>query len=93
MDGKKIREIVEKELGSRNGFLRLRPAWVARDFLKPGRRLGLREDQYAVGKRGFICERWLASETEADNAVKASPSSTSTARTSSSATPWPPAET
>jgi hypothetical protein len=70
MDGKKIREIVEKELGSRNGFLRLRPAWVARDFLKPGRRLGLREDQYAVGKRGFICERWLASETEADNAVK-----------------------
>ncbi len=70
MEPGKIRDIVEKELGKTNGFLRLKPAWVARDFLKPGRRLGLREDQYAVGKRGFICERWLASETEADNSVK-----------------------
>ena len=51
-------------------MLRLRPAWVARDFLKPGRRLGLTEKQYNVGKRGFICERWIGSETEADNAVK-----------------------
>ncbi|MGO9308942.1 MAG: hypothetical protein ACLQDL_07970 [Spirochaetia bacterium] len=70
MDGSKIATIVEKELGKNNGVLRLRPAWVARDFLKPGRRLGLAEDQYNVGKRGFICERWLGSETEADNAVK-----------------------
>jgi hypothetical protein len=42
---------------------------VARDFLPPGRRLGLPEDQYAVGERGFICERWLASTTKADNRV------------------------
>ncbi len=70
MDSKKMRDLVEKELAASNGFLRLRPAWVARDFLKPGRRLGLPEDKYPVGRRGFICERWLASETEADNAVK-----------------------
>ncbi len=69
MDAKGLREIIEKELAAKNGFLRLRPAWVARDFLRPGRRLGLPEEKYAVGKRGFICERWLASETEADNAV------------------------
>ena len=29
------------------------PAWVARDFLPPGRRLGLPEDAYDVGERGF----------------------------------------
>jgi hypothetical protein len=70
MDAKKVRAVVEKELAARNGFLRLRPSWVARDFLKPGRRLGLPESAYAVGARGFICERWLASETDADNRVK-----------------------
>ena len=52
-----------------NGVLRCEPAWVARDFLPPGRRLGLPEDQYDVGERGAICERWLASTTKADNRV------------------------
>ncbi len=52
-----------------DGILRLDPAWVARDSASPGRRLGLREDQYDVGARGFICERWLASTTKADNTV------------------------
>lgn len=70
MDSNRLRSIVEGELGRQNGLLRLRPSWVARDFLKPGRRLGLKEEEYDVGRRGFICERWLASETEADNAVK-----------------------
>jgi hypothetical protein len=70
MDAKALKGLLEKELGSKNGFLRLKASWVARDFLKPGRRLGLQEQDYAVGKRGFICERWLASETEADNSVK-----------------------
>lgn len=65
-----LRNIVENEIGKNNGILRLRPALVARDFLRPGKRLGLREDQYSVGKRGYVCERWLASETEADNTVK-----------------------
>lgn len=61
--------IVEKALEKGNGVLNLKPAWVARDFLPPGRRLGLTEKEYNVGKRGFICERWLASVTLADNAV------------------------
>ena len=61
--------IVEKALEKGNGVLNLKPAWVARDFLPPGKRLGLTEKEYNVGKRGFICERWLASVTLADNAV------------------------
>jgi hypothetical protein len=52
-----------------NGVLRLEPAWVARDFLPAGRRLGLAESAYDVGERGAICERWLASTTKADNRV------------------------
>jgi len=64
-----IREIVEKALEKGNGILNLEPAWVARDFLPPGRRLGLPEEAYDVGERGFICERWLASVTKADNAI------------------------
>ena len=64
-----IRSIVEKELGDTNGILKLKPAWVARDFLPPGKRLGLPEEKYDVGDRGFICERWLASVTKADNAI------------------------
>ncbi|MBI2192888.1 MAG: hypothetical protein HYU36_12990 [Planctomycetes bacterium] len=61
--------LLEKALVDGNGILRCEPAWVARDFLPPGRRLGLPEDQYDVGERGFICERWLASTTRADNRV------------------------
>ncbi|OQA23299.1 MAG: hypothetical protein BWY60_00032 [Actinobacteria bacterium ADurb.Bin346] len=62
-----IRKIVEKELENNNGILKLKPAWVARDFLPPGKRLGLPEKDYNVGERGFISERWLASVTKADN--------------------------
>jgi hypothetical protein len=61
--------IVERALEAGNGVLRLEPAWVARDFLSPGRRLGLPESQYDLGDRGGICERWLASTTKADNRV------------------------
>ncbi|MHB1252649.1 MAG: hypothetical protein ACYCZ1_00605 [Candidatus Humimicrobiaceae bacterium] len=64
-----IREIIEKALEKGNGVLNLKPAWVARDFLPPGRRLGLTEKEYNAGARGFICERWLASVTKADNAL------------------------
>lgn len=69
MDSKNLAAVVAKEIDMQGGLLRLRPSWVAREFLKPGRRLGLPESDLAVGKRGFICERWLASETEADNTV------------------------
>lgn len=63
------REIVEEALAKGNGILRLEPAWVARDFLPPGRRLGLREEEYEVGERGWISERWIGSTTKADNRV------------------------
>ena len=65
----KIIVMIEKALEKGNGILNLKPAWVARDFLPPGRRLGLTEKEYNVGARGFICERWLASVTKADNAI------------------------
>jgi hypothetical protein len=63
------RELVEEALAKGNGILGLRPAWVARDFLPPGRRLGLKEAEYEVGDRGWISERWLGSTTKADNRV------------------------
>ncbi len=65
----KKREIVEGALTKGNGILRLEPAWVARDFLPPGRRLGLKEEEYAVGERGWISERWIGSTTKADNRI------------------------
>jgi len=64
-----IKELIYDTLLKNNGILNLKPAWVARDFLPPGRRLGLPEKDYDVGERGFICERWLASVTKADNAI------------------------
>jgi hypothetical protein len=69
-DGKKAsREIGEKALSTGNGILRLEPAWVARDFLPPGRRVGLKESEYNVGERGYICERWFGSPTKVDNRI------------------------
>jgi hypothetical protein len=63
------RKIVEDALAACNGILRLEPAWVARDFLPPGRRLGLKEHEYEVGERGWISERWIGSTTKADNRI------------------------
>jgi hypothetical protein len=63
------RDQVERVLSDGDGTLRLEPAWVARDFLPPGRRLGLPEGAYDLGERGAICERWLASTTKADNRI------------------------
>jgi hypothetical protein len=61
--------LLDRMLAETGGVLRLEPTWVARDFLPPGRRLGLPDDAYDVGERGFICERWLGSTTKADNRV------------------------
>ena len=44
----------QKILAAGNGILRLQPAWVARYFLPPGRRLGPPEAAYNVGER-----RWM----------------------------------
>ena len=64
-----MRDDIAHAIDQEHGVLRLDPALVARDWLPPGRRLGLAEDQYDLGERGFVCERWLASTTHADNAV------------------------
>jgi hypothetical protein len=64
-----VRRRTEALLADQEGILRLRPAFVARDFLPPGRRLGLPDEAYDLGERGAICERWLASTTKADNRV------------------------
>ncbi|MGI5214698.1 hypothetical protein [Plantactinospora sp. CA-290183] len=63
------RALVEELLNSGGGVLRLAPAFVARDLVPPGRRLGLPEDGYDLDGRGFVCERWLGSTTRADNRV------------------------
>ena len=65
----KIRTTLERSLEREDGILRLEPAWVARTFLPPGGRLGVPGRMLDLGKRGGICERWLASTTKADNEV------------------------
>ncbi len=52
-----------------NGVLCLAPAWVPRNFARPGKRLRLHpDDYYPLGiSRGGICERWLSSTVHADN--------------------------
>ena len=66
---KSMKSILEKKIIANEGVLRLKPAWVARDFLPPGKRLGLPEDLYNLGERGGICERWIGSTTKADNKI------------------------
>jgi hypothetical protein len=63
-------EFLINYLDRHNGLLRLKSAWVARNFLPPGKRLGLDENRYNLGERGGVCERWLASTTLADNKIK-----------------------
>lgn len=48
----KIRELVENVIEKTGGILHLEPAWVARKFHPPGRRLGLKESNYELGLRG-----------------------------------------
>jgi hypothetical protein len=62
-------DLVDRAISDGDGILRLEPAWVARDFLPAGRRLGLSEEAYDLGERGEMCERWLGSTTKADNRV------------------------
>ncbi|MBN1300187.1 MAG: hypothetical protein JW995_03140 [Melioribacteraceae bacterium] len=62
---KHVSDLIENN----DGILRLNPAWVARDFLPPGRRLGLPDEMYDLGDRGGICERWVGSTTKADNNI------------------------
>ncbi len=70
MEKKDIRAFVIEELKKNDGLLPMKPCWVARDYLPGGHRLGLSEEEYDVGERGNICERWLVSETHAQNTVE-----------------------
>jgi hypothetical protein len=63
------RDEVADLLAEGGGVLRLAPAFVARDLVPPGRRLGLPDDAYELGERGYVCERWLGSTTRADNRI------------------------
>lgn len=65
----KTAEIVGSAIVDREGILKLRPAWVAHDFLTAGRRLGLKPEDYDAGERGAIMERWFCSETHAINRI------------------------
>jgi hypothetical protein len=69
MNASNIRSLVLKELAANNGLLSMKPAWVSRDFLPPGKRLGLTEKEYDCGDRGYVCERWIVSETKAQNKI------------------------
>lgn len=64
-----IREVVKKYIEESDGILKLRPAWIARDFLLGGHRLGLKEEDYDCGERGEIIERWFCSDTHAVNTI------------------------
>jgi hypothetical protein len=76
---------VRDAIAESSGILRLDPALVARDWLPPGRRLGLPAEAYDLGERGFVCERWLGSTTNADNRVGPDDEGISYIRTSSGA--------
>ncbi len=67
--GLKHSQTLENALDAGKGILRLDPAWVARDFLAPGKRLRLADCSVDDPRRGFICERWIASVTEAANTI------------------------
>lgn len=64
-----VRDVVCKFIQDSKGILKLRPAWVAHDFLKAGKRLGLKEEEYDAGERGTIMERWFCSITHAVNTI------------------------
>lgn len=61
------RSQIAAALAQGHGILRLEPTWVARRFIPAGKRLGLSDDAYHVGERGWITERWLGSTTLAVN--------------------------
>jgi mannose-6-phosphate isomerase class I len=64
-----IREQILKEIETGKGILKLKPSWVQRGFLPPGKRLKLNPDDLydGGGKYGGVCERWMASTGMADN--------------------------
>lgn len=64
-----IRDKILEEIKRSNGVLNLKPCWVHRTLLPPGKRLKLNpDDLYRAGaEHGGVCERWLSSTGMADN--------------------------
>ena len=62
-----LKHLLNEELDNTGGVLRLKPAFVARTFYPGLGRLGVK--RYCVGKRGWLCERWIASSVLADNPI------------------------
>lgn len=64
-----IKELIRKEIEEKDGVLNLLPAWVARKYLLPGKRLKLDPKDYYIrgAERGALCERWMMSTGPADN--------------------------
>ncbi len=58
---------VQALLGATGGAIPLRAELVPRGFAPPGKRLGLPDEAYDAGERGFVQERWIASTTLADS--------------------------
>jgi hypothetical protein len=63
------RRALRQAISEGHGIVRLDPAFVARDWIPAGRRLGMNDAEYDVGERGEISERWLASTTHAANKI------------------------
>lgn len=65
----KIKERITEEIRRRGGILQLKPCWVHRTLLLPGKRLKLdpRDLYHAGAACGGVCERWLSSTGMADN--------------------------
>jgi hypothetical protein len=78
-----VRTRTARAIDDAGGILTLDAALVARDWIVGGRRIGLAESEYDVGKRGMISERWLASTTHADNAYGPADEGISSIRTAS----------
>lgn len=66
-----MKSILHKEIERRQGILQLKPCWVHRTLLPPGKRLKLNPDDlyHAGADHGGVCERWLSSTGMADNGV------------------------
>ncbi len=64
------KKIIKDYIKNSEGILKLKPAWVAKTFLYPGKRLGLPESQYVCDNGAQIMERWLCSVTKADSQIE-----------------------
>lgn len=63
MSNSTLIKLLQNEIKKNKGLLRMKPTWIFRKFLPPGRRLKIHpDDLYAKGvDKGAICERWFVS--------------------------------